>query len=139
MIVKFRWALALSGVLMPLSALPATEHAYSAEAGLVRVDRRNADFDTSLAVVGSVPAANARVTQVSYRWRYDNPPAGFSILLCQQRGRCIDVTEANERRTVAFVGASPVLPFYFRARVAGQGPLAPVWGGVAQIVVNWSE
>jgi hypothetical protein len=139
MSVKSRWMSLLLGLVMSLSVQASTGHAYSAEAGLARIDRRNADFDTPLAVVGPVPAANARITQVSYRWRYDNPPAGLSMLLCQQRGRCTDVTDANERLTVAFVGANPAQPFYFRARVAGQGAMAPVLGYAAQIVVNWIE
>lgn len=117
----------------------ASEHAYSAEAGLVRVDRRNADFDTRLAVVGPVPAAGARITQVSYRWRYENPQPGMSVMLCQERGRCIDVSDANERRTAAFAGAHPGQPFYFRARVGGKGGMVPMLGNPAQIIVNWTE
>ncbi|MEN3110052.1 flagellar protein FlhE [Uliginosibacterium paludis] len=136
-------ALCLSVVLMPLlvgaPARATTEHAYTAEAGLVRVDRRNADFDTRLAVVGPVPAAGARITQVSYRWRYENPQPGMSVMLCQERGRCIDVTDAGERRTAAFAGSDPSRPFYFRTRVGGKGGMLPLLGHSAQIIVNWTE
>jgi hypothetical protein len=132
----------LSVTLMALLAVPAwaaSEHAYSAEAGLLRVDRRNADFDTRLPVVGPVPAPGARITQVSYRWRYENPQPGMSVMLCQERGRCIDVTDAGERRTAAFAGSDPSRPFYFRTRVSGKGGLLPLLGTPAQIIVNWTE
>lgn len=126
-------------VLCAGQATAGVEHAYSAEVALVRIDRGNADFDSWLAVVGPQPVAGARITRLSYRWRYLNPPAGLAVMLCQQRGRCVDVSDANERQSAAFAGADPAQPFYFRARVRGGGAFAPVLGGEAQIIVNWTE
>lgn len=129
------WLLLLCGG----PAIAGAEHAYSAEAAMVRIDRREADFDTRLAVVGPLPAAGSRITRVSYRWNYANPPAGLAVMLCQLPGNCVDVSDARERQSAAFAGADPARPFYFRARVRGNAAFAPVLGGVAQIIVNWNE
>ncbi|MDQ7989181.1 MAG: flagellar protein FlhE [Candidatus Dactylopiibacterium sp.] len=132
-------ALALLATLPGGARAQGVERAYSGEAGLVRVDRRNANFDTRLPIVGRPPAPGARILSVSYRWHYDNPPAGFSMALCQEGGRCSDVSDASARQTLAFVGEDPARPFYFRARVSGQGNLLPLGGGPAQIIVVWRE
>lgn len=136
----------LGGVLAFLvaGAVPAqptapSAHAYSGEAAMARLMRRNLAAETELPIVGPPPAPSGRITRVVYAWRYVAPPRELRVQLCQRGGRCVDVSSSPDGVTEAFLGASPANAFYFRAVVEGRGALAPLAGQTGRVIVNWVE
>lgn len=133
------WVAGGAGLLGGVAALAeeAPAHAYSSEAVMTTITRRQLAVETLLPVVGTRPVAGARITRVVYRWDYGAPGVVLRVQLCQLAGRCLDVSGAREGSTDFFATAPAAHAFYFRAMVPGRGALTPVPGRPARVIVNW--
>ncbi|MDR3300317.1 MAG: flagellar protein FlhE [Candidatus Accumulibacter sp.] len=99
-------------------------------------------YTTNFPIVGDVPPANAKVSNVPYYYTVGTIPSGgtFTAYLCQgNTNTCFNVTNARSGTISAFSGYPANVPFFLMYRIDRSSSFAAVNGGNAQVIVNWSE
>lgn len=110
--------------------------AWANSAGGPTLYSKNVWYYLYLNPVGSIPA-NATITTVSWSWGLSRIPSGLTVGLCHQTAGCGNVTSYGTGTTSAFGGWPANQQMSFAFIVSGTGTMAPVYGQVDQVIVNY--
>jgi hypothetical protein len=114
--------------------------AYGSQVAAPTLYAKSTSYSTAYFPIVGSPPASSKVGLVSYSWSYSYIPAGLEVWLCHAVVGCLNVTNSQSGSTTAFqsAGASAASQFYLATRVTGSGTMAPAYGQVSRVTVNYT-